>query len=266
LKIFIKILMIVALLFCANSPQAKPQADDFKEERAEHFLIYYIEGVSRGQVSEIKKLAEKYYRLITQEFNLIRDKLWSWDNRAKIYIVKERQQYQDRFNCQSWSEACVDYQNKVIYTYSGQIDFSRILAHELTHIIFREYARNERFPLWLDEGVATYIEDKYAGGHYRRYLGNIREKISNATCIPISEMMKVSGEKLAAAPKDYVMLFYAQSYSVVNFIIDKYGRHNFSRFLAQVRQGASIEEALAKIYFDFRDLQKMETLWEKFYL
>jgi Peptidase MA superfamily len=257
--------MSAVFLLCSFQAEAKPLPDNFKVERAEHFLIYYDSGVSASKASSVKNLAEKYYRLITQEFHLIRDELWVWDKRAKIYIAEDKEQYHKLFDCQSWSEACVEYRNKTIYTYVGQDSFSKILVHELTHIIFREYVGQNTLPLWLDEGVATYMEDKYAGGHYKRYLKNIKKKISDNTFIPIDELTQLNGLALGAKPKDYVTLFYAQSYSVVNFIITKYGRHNFSRFFSYVREGMPLKKALARVYFDFREFEKLERLWKKYY-
>ncbi len=265
MKIFIAFLICATFLPYSFRTEARGSFDNFKEERSEHFLIYYDSKVKGAKVSTVRKLAERHYRLITQEFHLIRDKLWSWDNRAKIYIAKDKNQYHELFNCQSWSGACVDYRNKIIYTYVGQNSFSRVLVHELTHIIFREYVGKNTLPLWLDEGVATYMEDKHSGGHYRRYLKNISRKISDDTYIPIDELAQMSSQVLALKKKDYVDLFYAESFSVVNFLITKYGRNNFSRLFSYMAKGLSAKDSLAEVYFDFRKFEKLEILWKKFH-
>ncbi len=262
LKSFVVVLACSIILSSTNIVAGNKE---FKEERSEHFIIHYQQGVSKSYVSKMKNKAEKHYRTITQEFNLIRDKLWVWENRAKIFIAKDKESYLSNFNCYTWSDACVDYRSKVIYTYSNQTRFSEILLHELTHIIFREYVKKSALPLWLDEGMATYIEDKYSGGHFNGRIKYLRKKLKNDEHIKISELMSITPSVIAAKPVDYVNLYYLESYSLVKFIITKHGRNNFSRFLSYLKKGNSIESALGKVYLDYRDFDKLAVLWKKYY-
>lgn len=248
----------------SGSASAKDGA--FKEEAAEHFILHYQQGVSRSEVASVKNLAEKYYRTITQEFHLIRDELWIWDKRAKIFIAEDRDNYLQHFNCQRWSDACVDYSHKIIYTYPGQVGFSNILIHELTHIIFREYAGRNALPLWLDEGIAAYMENKYGSGYYQRYVQKIfKKKLAAGEHIAFAEVTAMTVPGLSGKAKDYIDLFYAESFSLVYFIITKYGAYNFSRFIGYMRKGLPVKEALVKVYFDFRDFADLAKKWEHFY-
>ena len=252
------------LTLVGQSVFAKEEA--FKEEAAEHFVIYYQPGAARSEVSSVKNLAEKYYRTITQEFHLIREELWIWDKRAKIYIANDRDNYKQNFNCQAWSDACVDYEHKIIYTYPGQVGFSNILIHELTHIIFREHVGRNVLPLWLDEGIATYMEDKYGSGYYRRYVQKVfKGKLSRNEYITLSELSTMVPVGLDRKSKDYIDLFYGECFSLVYFIITQYGSQNFSGFITYLQNGLTVKEALAKAYFDFRDFGNLEKKWERFY-
>ncbi len=256
----------LSFVLCAGYGESftPDQADSFKEERAEHFIIYYQKQVRPSDVATIKAAAEKYYRVITQEFNLIRDQLWIWDKRATIYIASDKQNYERHFNCSAWSDACVNYHEKIIYTYPGQMNFEMILAHELTHIISREYAGRESFSLWLDEGMATYMEDKYAGGHYRQNLARLSRKLAGGEGIDFSELTALTVAQLETKSKEYVNMFYLEAFSLVYFIITEYDRYNFSRFLSYLRQGMSLEDSLAKVYFDFREFGELGKKWERF--
>jgi len=258
---------MVGIGFSFVSGRAAAREGSFKQEAAEHFIIHYQQGVSRREVAAVKNLAEKYYRTITQEFHLIRDELWIWDKRAKIFIAEDRDNYSQHFNCQSWSDACVDYERKIIYTYPGQVGFSNILVHELTHIIFREYAGRNILPLWLDEGIATYMENKYGSGYYQRFVQKVfRKKLAAGEYIGFSELTAMSPAGLSGKEKSYIDLFYGECFSLVYFIITKYGTHNFSRFIAFMRKGLPVKEALAKVYFDFRDFGSIEKKWENYYI
>lgn len=262
MKIFAAV-VIFSVFFSAAAPAAEKK--DFRQLRSEHFLINYRQDVSQSYVYKIKDKAEGFYRIITHEFNLMRDEFWLWENRAVIFIAKDKQDYLDSFECSSWSGACVDYRGKVIYTYPDQERFVATLAHELTHIIFREYLGRGSFPLWLDEGVAAYIEDKRGGGSYRDGLSFLKKKIKEETYIGLKELNQVSISGLNEKSEEYVNLFYLEAFSLVNFIKKKYGEYSFSRFLHYLRKGEPIEKSLSRISYYLKNFENLEKMWKKFY-
>lgn len=269
MKIFLLIFLLKVsflnmglLLWPVNSYSAE---ENFSQLRSSRFIVNYSQGVSRGYAQQIKERAEYFYQRITQEFGFLRDSLWLWDQRAQIFIAKDRQEYLDNFNCPDWSAACVDYRRKKIYTYSGQDNFISNLAHELTHIIFREYLRQDAVPLWLDEGVAMYIETKFAGARYRQNLGLISRQIGDGSYIPFQEMAVVDALTLKSKPSSFINTFYLQSFSVIDFMIRQYQPYRFSRFLQNLRQGDSLKRSLNRAYYQFQSLSDLEKAWKKFY-
>lgn len=269
MKKLILSLIVSCLVLSSNIFLLSAQAnkfDDFYELRSEHFFIHYQEGVSRDYVDKIKNVGEKFYRVITQEFNLIRDKLWLWENRAKIFIAKDKEAYLERFNCSSWSGACVNYLAKIIYTYPNQNRFNSIFIHELTHIILHEYVGRGRFSLWLDEGIATYIENKHDGGSYRRKLAFLKRMIKQGKHIPLSELSKVRYKDLAKKPQEYVGLFYIESFSIIHFFVDRYGKHGLWRLLSRLRSGSSVDQAMRSAFPNYKNFDQLEKQWIKFYL
>jgi hypothetical protein len=227
--------------------------------RSEHFIINYSQG-SEGAVYKIKDDAEYYYRSITQEFGFVRDKLWSWDNRARIIIAKDKEAYLKEFKCPSWSGACVDYYNKVIYTYPFQSGFSSVLLHELTHIIFREYIGYNKLPLWLDEGMAQYME--FRGSSRPKILVSLTKKlIEENKYIKFSQINNI----YMLAEKDDPRLFYAQAFSMVYFLKERYGNDNFAMFLSYLRSNNNILDALRRAYRNMENIDKFEFEWKRFY-
>jgi hypothetical protein len=61
--------------------------------------------------------------------------------------------------------------------------------------------------------------------------------------------------------RDTVDLSYAQSYSIVNYLIQAYGQPKMTEFLIALRDGASTDEALLKTYGFNTD--GLETEWRK---
>lgn len=239
---------------------------EFRQLRSKHFIISYKENVGRAYVTKVKNIAEKYYRVIAQDFNFYRDKFWIWENRAKIFIANDKDDYLNSFNCSPWSAACVNLHGKIIYTYPDQQKFASILVHELTHIIFREHIGESRLSLWLDEGVATYMEDKYGSGNYKKGLQFLKKKINEDTYIKFFQLSKVTIANLDKENTDYVNLFYLESFSIINFIMKKYGKYKFSNFLRLLKKGEGIESALSKVFYDFKNLDKLEAEWKDYYL
>jgi len=263
LKIFANILIFSSFISLGFS--AYSQDTELLQLRSNHFIIRYHKDVSKSYVYKIKDIAEKYYRIITQEFNFVRDKPWIWDKRATIFIEKDKEAYEARSSCASWSAACVDYQRKIIYSYPQSSSFATTLVHELTHIIFHEYIKGGSVPLWLDEGMATYIENKKSIGHYDRSLYRLKRKIKDGSYIKFAELNLVTSMSLDGASDDYVKSFYLESFSIVNFIIKKYGRYKFSQLLKHIGSGYSLEASLNKVIYNFRNLEDLEKEWKTFY-
>jgi hypothetical protein len=114
------------------------------------------------------------------------------------------------------------------------------LVHELTHLIVREatFSPYGQLPVWLDEGLAMYnevgvdpslaapLEDAIAGS----------ELISVRTlCSPFS----------AYADKAY--LSYAESYSIVEYLLTDYGQAEMLGLLSVLKQGSTYDEALTEV-------------------
>ncbi|MCK4916763.1 MAG: hypothetical protein KAS51_00900 [Candidatus Omnitrophica bacterium] len=270
MKIFVKIIVFSFILNVLHISEVFPRAydkdKDSKQLRSSHFVINYHKDVDYSHVNKIKNTAEKYYTIITQEFNLIRDEFWSWENRAKIFIAKDRDDYKTRFECPPWSGACVDYINKKIYTFPNHQQFESILIHELTHIIFREYVGTGQLPLWLDEGTACYVEDKYAKTKYKNSLFELKKRLKNDKYIKLTDLSNITGTNLKSYPDEDVRFFYLESFSIVNFIITKYGKRKFYNLKQALKKGYSFEEALAKKFYYLKDLDGLEKAWKKFYL
>ena len=264
-KIFVSMVFVLSAGIFSAYGLSEEKLKDLKQLRSEHFIIYYHKDAGERYAYKVKDLCERYYRKVTQEFNLVRDELWLWENRAVIYIAADRDDYVQRFPCPSWSGACVDYTNKKIYTYPDQYRFEPVLAHELTHIILREYIGKNNLPLWLDEAIAVYMEDKYGGKYYEQSLPVIKEHIKNDTYIKFSKLMQMNSIVLNMQSRDNVDLFYLEVFSISNFLVKRYGRDNFAHFLFFLKNGFTVEEAISKGIPAVRNIEDLEDKWKRYY-
>lgn len=117
-----------------------------------------------------------------------------------------------------------------------------VLRHELAHIVMRQALKGPfgNAPAWLDEGTAVYAQSQPLSGEEGVLQSAIR---GNRV---FSLRMMTSGS-LARSESD-VNLFYAQSWSVVSYLIETHGEEKFAALLAALREGNAIDEALESVY------------------
>jgi len=120
----------------------------------------------------------------------------------------------------------------------GSLDFARrTVPHELSHVVVYQATRNPygRLPTWLDEGLAMLAE------------GDLQPAFARALQTAIREDRLISAWALSSSfPTDprQAELSYAESYSLVRFVVSRYGQAGLSRLLAQFREGATYDDAL----------------------
>ncbi|MGH2381813.1 MAG: peptidase MA family metallohydrolase [Candidatus Limnocylindria bacterium] len=111
------------------------------------------------------------------------------------------------------------------------------MVHEVTHIVFFDATDNpfHEPARWIDEGTATWSESEDAGDQ----RGIVQFEASGGGLFSfdaISEQFPI-GERGG-------QLSYAQGTTMVDLIIDRYGREAIARMTAAYRDGASDAEAL----------------------
>jgi len=129
------------------------------------------------------------------------------------------------------------------------------IAHELTHLVIHQMTLNpyNDLPNWLDEGLAMRTEGML-GPEFTAYLSQA-----------IAEDSLISVQSLSSPFSAYAeeaTLSYAQSYSLVEFLISSYGQSKMLELLNTFRQGSGYDAALERVYgFDMDDL---DSLWRDY--
>ena len=254
-----KKILILLFILCSVSLGTCAEIDSsfWQTEKSQHFIIYYQEDKT-GFVKELVNQAERYYNSIVDELGFRRFDFWSWDNRAKIYLYKDNASYIKDSRRAAWSGAMVSIKTRTIKTYIDQNSFfDSILPHEMTHIIFREFvgARND-LPLWLDEGIASSQEKS-----------SLTSRMGIAKNI-IKQNMSLKFEHLSEI-RDSVLIvpytFYAESASIIVFLIEEYGSEKFLDFCRKLRDAEPWKQALLGTYHFF-SFEEMEQAWKNFVL
>ncbi|MFC2032882.1 peptidase MA family metallohydrolase [Chloroflexota bacterium] len=138
----------------------------------------------------------------------------------------------------------------------GNLDWGReAIAHELTHLVIHQITFNpySDLPVWLDEGLAMRTQGPL-GPPYTNYINKA-----------ITEDSLISVRSLASpfsARTEQSYLSYAQSYSLVEFLISQYGQSKMLELLTTFKQGSNYDDALEKVC-GF-NMDGLDALWREY--
>jgi hypothetical protein len=131
---------------------------------------------------------------------------------------------------------------------SRDTDFLNIVRHELAHIVTNAATDHHLadLPVWINEGLSTYAQnDLLASEADALDLAIRRDRV-----LPISSLGSA-----ARGSASEVSIFYAQSGSIIAFMIDVLGEEKFADFLEALARD-TVDGALKTVYgFDTLGLE-----------
>ena len=141
----------------------------------------------------------------------------------------------------------------IVLLHGTHQDVDRTIAHELTHVVVGLATENPyaEIPAWLDEGLAMHNEGDLRSGNAEALEQGIREN----RLISVRSLTSVTGN-----PAE-VNLFYGEAYSVVDFLLNTYGREKMSELLKVFKEGALADDALMEVYGFDQD--KLDAQWRE---
>ena len=131
----------------------------------------------------------------------------------------------------------------------------RAIAHELAHLVIHQVTLNPYgdLPTWLNEGLAMYAE----GPLEPELVALLNEAAAENKLISVRSLSSPF-----SAHAEEAVLSYAQSYSLVDFLISAYGPDKMLELLNTFREGSSYDGALNRVY-GF-DMDGLNTLWRDY--
>ena len=121
------------------------------------------------------------------------------------------------------------------FTDDPQALFSTV-AHEYGHVAVRQLSRARMVPVWFNEGIAASVEGGYDG-----YIKRVRLAANNNTLLSMNEMLdwNVDGER--------AFLAYSQANSIIDYIVNKWGKKAVLEILRQIGRDAPPETAFRNV-------------------
>jgi len=178
---------------------------------------------------------------------------------ARLYIYASSGDLQgSMIYPQEWTGgvAFTRYGTMAIGISSNNIEWGKdAIAHELTHLVIHQITLNpyNSLPVWLDEGLAMRSE------------GLLEPQFSTALGEAIATDSLISVQSLSSPFSAYsgeAVLSYAQSHSLVEYLISDYGQAEMFELLTTFKQGSGYDDALEAVYgFDMDGLGE---LWREY--
>lgn len=179
---------------------------------------------------------------------------------VKIYIYANSQDLQGAMIFpQEWTggSAFTEFGIITIGIDTDNLDWGkRALAHELTHLVVHQMTFNPYIglPTWLDEGLAMYNE----GALDASLVGSLQRALDANSLITVRSLSSPF-----SANTNEALLSYAQSYSLIEFLVTTYGQSKMLELLSAFKEGSSYDNALTRVY-DF-DMDGLNILWRDYF-
>jgi len=223
-----------------TSPADMSTPAGFIRSNSRHFTVF----------AEQYPASERFIELIESlHSNLMLDLApfspWASSERTTIFLFKNQDTYRRVTGRPVWSGGASSVGKRKLYVYESE-ELPGIVAHELTHIYFDGFFLDGTTdPLWLSEGMATLVQVE-RGLAAPNWLRENLQRLEAGEGFAIDRLTSVTST--SGWPDAKVRLWYAQSYSLVRFLIRTQYRSSFYKFVAHLRDGRPEPEALYRAY------------------
>jgi tetratricopeptide (TPR) repeat protein len=227
----------------AKAERDRREEQNYRENESIHFTLHY-DGSSEPE------LAKEMLRALEMHFGAIESEL-SYTPPDSIGVVLYTQQaFADITRAPSWVGALNDGRIRVPVQGLTSLtpELSRILKHELTHS-FVQQKTHSHAPVWLNEGIAQWMEGKRS----RENASVLVQVYDEKQAVPLGEM-EGSWMQLPSAVATYA---YAWALANLEYIVQADGIDDVQRILNLIGQGNSTEAAIQEVlHMSYEDLEK----------
>ena len=216
-------------------------------------LTIYCYQDDEAFVAELMAAAQEALQLLAESTGA------ELENPAKLYIyANSLDMQQSMIDVQAWAGWLAFQRLSIIALGIAPTNISwgkDAIAHELAHLVVHQVTFNpyNNLPTWLDEGLAMYAE----GEQEESFGVSLEEAIATDGLFSVQSLCSPF-----SADSDKANLSYAQSYSLVNYLITEYGQADMLELLHIFQQGSGYDAALEAVY-GF-DMDGLDSLWREY--
>ncbi len=242
-------------------------ATGFQSIQREHFTYYYHDPVFVNSVhataSDALNFNLKFFGLPDSTFG---------PGQIKVYLCETNEEYLARSPySKPWEAGSAVASTHSIYLYRFQknqaADFESVLAHELAHLVYHRIAPQHREDTWLNEGLASYLGYQFAltrlGVPVQTWLMENEFKDIGKNPLPFTMFLAENPQRNMETER--IIRFYRQGHSIVNVLVEYYGRELFLRFVRNYGRTGDLNGALIQAYPTLQNgLLDLRAIWDLF--
>jgi len=214
-------------------------------------ILYWYEG-DNSFVQELMEACQRGVLRLNREIGTLPEKL------IKIYIYASANDLRGAMIYpQEWTggAAFTEFDTIVIGISPDNVNWgTEALVHELTHLVVYQavFSPYGKLPTWLDEGLAMYNE----GALSASFQSRLNDAVVADELISVRSLCSSFPADPAGA-----YLAYAESYSIVEYLLTNYGQDKMLNLLTLFKKGSTYDEALEQVY-GFT-LEELDTHWRQ---
>ncbi len=228
----------------ADTPARTASFDDGRHEwrklDGSGFTLYWYKG-DDGFAGQLVDAGEEALELLAQDIGAAPERA------IEVYIYGSTGELQGSLIYpDEWTGgvAFTEYSIVALGISSGDLEWGLgAMAHEMAHLVVHQVTMNGygvALPTWLDEGLAMYAEGPLASSFATVLSSAVRQD-------RLDSVQSLSSSFPAATEAAY--LAYAESYSLVDYLLERHGgQERMVAYLSAIQGGSGYEEALQAVY------------------
>lgn len=228
--------------------QELPVESDFERVSQASFDVRFQEGIERAFGFDVRDALLEARRQVGSDFAY-------WPKQRLVVLVYSAESFRKlRQETPEWVGGQFDGKIRVPLP-NGQLNVAsvrQILFHEYTHAVIHDLT-NGNCPFWLNEGLAEYQGRKQMPGPLAQLIRAQQEG-------KLVSWQQLSDQFSHALSADSVALGYQESYSIVNYLVERYGFWRVRRLLKAINEGQAWDAALTAEYR--LKLKTLESNWQ----
>jgi hypothetical protein len=239
----------------ASNAEATP---DWKLREGNNFVVHYLAG-DEDLCEKISEGAERIRAELCRNWFAVESPA-DWNPKCRLFIHSSLSTYsaatENRATSSGYSVTHSSrgriVSQRIDLLKDGSDTLNAVMPHELAHVLLSNYFVRRPLPLWAEEGLAVLAETPEIRNAHRKNLDTYARRGTLFSTQDIMGMREYpTGEQRG--------VFYAQSVSLVEFLISRRGTPQFMEFLSLAgRQGS---ESVLKRMYGVANLQQLHQDW-----
>lgn len=185
---------------------------------------------------------------------------WRLPATPTVYLAKDREGFgrmagNTHVVAVAWPE-----RNRILMDWTrvnrDPFTLSETLKHEVCHLLLHHHIRREHLPRWLDEGLCQWVSDGMTELTVRTSADALQQAVLTGGVYGLADL----SDAFPRSPRE-MALAYAESKSVVDYIIRRYGVAGLIGMVDLLKQGHDLPTALDRQFSI--SLDGLEKRWRR---